>query len=217
MRTKRETKIRLFRRMVLYTVFIGIIVIFSSCFVDYGLDTENYDVVVTYYDSTYNFGTANKYSLVDSVVQIGSGSMTRAYDDLIKQEVISNLASLGWTRVYDSTANVFVTLGVTSSTYIVNSYDWWYYYGWYGGWGYYPYYGPGWGWYYPYPTTDYTFTTASVIITMVDPSKGNQNTKTVPVEWLAIINGVINGSAPQARISSGIDQAFSQSPYLLVK
>lgn len=218
METKHETKFRLFGRIVLFTAFLGISLIFSSCFVDYGLNTENYDVVFTGYDSTYRFGTAKYYSLPDSIVQIGNGgSITRAFDDLIIQEVTSNFASMGWTRVYDNTADVIVTLSVTTSTYVIDSYDWWYYWSWYPGWSYYPGYGSGWGYYYPYPPSEYSFSTASLIINMADPSKGNQSNKTLPVEWLAIMNGVMNGSNQQARLSGGIDQAFIQSPYLKVK
>jgi hypothetical protein len=218
--SKQKTRFSMFRRIVLFTAFLGIIFTFSSCFVDYGLDTNNYDVVASYYDTTYIWGTANKYSLIDSVVQLGDGSITHDYDGLIKQSVIDNMTRMGWTRVYDSTANVVIALGVTTTTTYVYGSGWYDYYGWYGGWYYWDnnnyYY--DYSWYYPYyPTTSYSYTTGTVMMSMIAPALKNTTNKTLPVEWIGIINGVANASSTSSRITSGINQAFTQSPYLQVK
>ncbi len=198
METKHETKFKLFKRIVLFTAFLGIGFIFSSCFVDYGLDTTNYDVVVTYHDTTYNFAPVTTYYLSDTVKHVGEG-ISSAYDNTIKTQIQTNLNKLGWTQAGYLTANVRVMPAISSSTYV--TYDYWGYY--------------GWGWYYPYyPTVSYTYTTGSVFVLLVDPSKANTSTTTQPVQWIAVCNGLANGSSPTSRIQAGIDKAFSQSPYL---
>jgi len=157
---KPKQKNKMYKKTLLFTALFGMSVILSSCFVDYGLDTNNYDVVATSYNSSYNFGAVTKYGLVDTIVHFGEDEVTRAYDPQIIDKVAAELTLLGWERVYDSTANVVVNMGTTSSTTVVygSSYGW-DYYGWYDSprdrgyyysW-YYPYYG-GYNYSYTYET-----------------------------------------------------------------
>jgi hypothetical protein len=199
METKHKTQIKLFKRIVLFTAFLGIGFFFSSCFVDYGLDTTNYDMVGTFYDTTYNFGASHTYFLFPEVKKLGDG-LTSSYDNTILTRVQKNLNDYGWTQSTDSTScDVRVYTGITSSTYVVQ--DWYSYYGWY--------------WYYPYyPTYSYSYTTGTVLIFMGDWHNANNTTHTLPIPWLGILNGLANGSSGTQRIQTGIDQAFLQSPYL---
>jgi hypothetical protein len=215
--SKQKIKIKMFKQTVLFAALFGMTVLISSCFVDYGLNTSNYDLVVTDHNSQYNFGAVTKFAFIDSVVHYGTDEVTRAYDNQIKTKVLSEVTALGWQRVYDSTANLTIMLGTTSSTTTVYGYyDWWGYYGWYGGWSYYPTYGPGSSYYYPYYPygyeTAYSYTTASLVISMADPADGSNNK--LPIEWMAVMNGLVGLSDASTRINSAIDQAFSQSPYL---
>jgi hypothetical protein len=52
---------------------------------------------------------------------------------------------------------------------------------------------------------------------MVDQARIDPNNEKIPVIWAGIINGVLESSESgvKARLSSGIDQCFIQSPYLL--
>jgi hypothetical protein len=52
---------------------------------------------------------------------------------------------------------------------------------------------------------------------IVDNSRVDLTTKTIPVIWAGLINGATGGSSEnvKSRISTGIDKCFDQSPYLL--
>jgi hypothetical protein len=211
------------RRSIIGAIFILLPVVstvFYSCYYDYGLDTTNLDVVSTFYDNGYSFSNVNSYFLADSVVH--DSQISNNYDDQILTKVESELNALGWTRLYpggNDTADVTVLISALSTTTTVAYYnDWYSYWGWYGGWGYYPSYGygAGWSWYYPYyPTYSYySYTTGTIIITLTDPRTGNTAEQKLPVQWLCVINGLLDGVNVSSRINTTIDQAFTQSPYL---
>lgn len=215
--SKQKTKTKIFKMAFLFTAIFGISVIFSSCFVDYGLDTNNYDIVATNHNSSYNFGTVTKYTILDSVVHYGEDQVSHTYDSQILSKVKSEFNALGWEQVFDTTANVTVMLGTTSSTTMVygNS-SWWDYYSWYPGWSYYPSYGSGWSWYYPYYPSgyDYTYTysTGSLVVILTDLKQGANSQ--LPVQWIAVMNGLMNSTDVSSRLNTAIHQAFVQSPYL---
>jgi hypothetical protein len=214
------------RALLIFCLILPIVAV--SCYYDYGMSVEDFDVVVTRYDSTADFGAISTYAMPDSVVHlIGDGEVrevNRLFDSLILQTVSDNMAARGYTREMDPENNApdaIVLVSVTSSNiYAVASYyPYWDYWGWYPGWGYYPGYGPGWGisypWY-PYPTAVYSYSTGSVLIDMVDADSQDDAEQLVSSIWLGGMNGVLNDTQEslEARIESGIDQCFSQSPYL---
>jgi hypothetical protein len=82
-----------------------------------------------------------------------------------------------------------------------------YYGGYWGGW---------YGWYYPYPVTS-SYTTGSLVTTMVDQKDLDIDGKGRAV-WNFIINGLLEGSSATftTRYVKGIDQAYTQSPYLKI-
>lgn len=189
-------------------------VIFSSCYYDYGLDSDtNYDVVFTFYNPDFNFSTIQNYYLYPTVKGVGGGTVTGTYADQIISETQQNLNELGWTQITDSNAAIntpntmyIVTGEVTTTTTEVScGYDWWGYYG---------------GWYYPdyYCGYSYTYTTGTIAILMANGD--DLNGGTVPVQWSGVLNGLTNssggstGGTVQQRITKGINQAFEQSPYL---
>ena len=208
---------RAVRKAALLVALFSVSLMMSSCFVDYGLEDGNYDLVATSYDPSYNFGGVTKYTMIDSVVQIGTDPISHAYDDQIKTKIRAELNALGWQEVNDTTANVTVMMSSFSTTTVVYGYgSWWDYYGWYGGWSYYPTYGAGSSWYYPYYPGGYypayEYTTGSLAITMVDLRLGANDE--LPVQWIGILNGLMGSGNVSSRIDSGISQAFAQSPYL---
>ncbi len=52
---------------------------------------------------------------------------------------------------------------------------------------------------------------------MVDQARVDPSVEKIPVIWAGIINGVLQSSESgvKTRLSTGIDQCFNQSPYLL--
>ena len=187
-------------RKLLYSLPVLMLVVISSCYQDYGLDTSNYDVVVTLYDNTYNFQSVTKYYLADSLV-IGNDT-DPSYKSAIFTNVNENLVALGWTRVTQpADADVVLSAGVTSTTTYVDNGGgcWWDYYGYY--------------WCYPDYGYDYTYTTGTVFLLLNDRASAVQGGNNQP-EWMAAINGLADQGNVVSRINTTVDKAFSQSPYL---
>jgi hypothetical protein len=181
-------------------------------------DERTKDLTLTLYDNTNDFTPYLTYSIVDTVGNLFEAEEgdtntlePSKYSELIINQINSNMASLGYTKV-DTSANpdLFInahTLGVDIN-YIGSYYP---YYGWGGGgyWGY-----PGYGYYYPYYYS-YTKSFGTVILEMIDAKNRNDQTNQLTVVWNASILGATNSSsAANSRITSGIDDAFAQSPYL---
>jgi len=187
--------------------------LFSGCYPGGADFTEDYDVVYTNHSASYDFQGKSTYSMPDKIVvdvDIDKGDtipvyMKQIYADPILQKIDDNMANLGWTKVDISTGpDVLLTpAGISSTTYY---YDYWYCW-WYGGW-----YG-GWGWYYPPYVTVSSFTTGTLVMTIQDPNVDSPINSSVAV-WVAGINGILSGAYNIGRITSGVDQAFSQSQYL---
>lgn len=184
--------------MAIAISFTGII---SSCYYDYGIDPNTSNVVVTAYNNTYNFQNVSTFYLDDSVYQVGGSNIVNPYASTIINTTRLSLLALGWTETTDTAlADVYVSTGVTTSTYTVDSYDYW----WYGG---------GYSWYYPpYYSYSYSYTTGTVAILIADPNLAT--TDQLPIEWSGVLNGVTGQTNPAGLITDGINQAFSQSPYL---
>ena len=214
MKTKKKNLIVLFSLLILSSFIL------YSCYPDYGLTTTDYDTVITLYDKDANFKKPT-YAMPDTVVHLveegtPEEDIDRSKDALILSTVVSNMTSLGYERVpVDTTAEApgyVLLVGVTSAeNYGVVSYPGWGYWGgwgWYGG--YYPYY-PGWGY-----TYTYSYTTGTIFMTMIDPDKRDDDNLVAAV-WGARLNGVISNSSSinvSSRITTRINDAFNQSPYL---
>ncbi len=196
-----------FLRSILLPVILIAAVSIPSCYYDYGLDTDNYDVVGTFYNKDYNFGAVNKFYLKNSVIHIAGGNLSSQYDALILEKTKENLLNLGWTEVApqdSATADVIVSTGVTTTTNVVYDdgngcwYDYW-----------------GYSWCYPSYSYTYTYTTGTIVILMGDRRVTTGGT--LPAQWNALMNGLAGESStgnPTQRITNAINKAFSQSPYL---
>jgi hypothetical protein len=152
--------------------------------------------------------------------------------------VASNMASYGWTRVEYAPDVPEPDVMIAVSAIITTNYTvgWWYPYypgwGWGWGWGWYKegsaergtdywyggwggYYPPGYGWgYVPYYSS---YTTGTLLMEMTNPEDYRViNNDTVnPIYWAGGLNGILGSTTTNtARVESGIDQAFEQSPYL---
>jgi len=201
-----------YQKILYIPLMVCIIILFSSCYSDYGLTEEDYDIVITLYDTTADFGSYKTFIIPDSVVQLGGSSITSAYNETILNTFINQMESRGYTRIYPNDtarADLIALASVTTTQNYVYT-DYWSYWGWYGWGGYYPYGGYG---YYPYYTS-YTFTTGTVFMNLIDVAKSDTTNKKIASVWLGALNGVTQYSNVSNRIINGISQAFTQSPYL---
>jgi len=198
-------------------------------------------VAATLYDKAYytpgtganKFEELRTFEVVDTIVHIiatgDEDNMSRKHDEFIIEQVRLNMLKLGFVEESNPGVNppdVSITLSALSSEHEV--YTWYPYWGWYWGYPYknadsdanskkssvaYDYYYP----WYPYGTY-YTYQSASLLMEMVDVARIDPDEEAIPVIWAGIVNGVLEQSqttSTQNRLSKGIDQCFSQSPYLL--
>ena len=189
-----------------------------SCTTDYNLSTSDYDTQITLYVPGVDFSSYKTYLMPDTIMHlVGEGDkddISRKYDALIISNIESNFAARGYVKLSDTTVqkvDFVVALTAYSSTYVGYYYDYWYY------WGYYPpyggYWGPGYGY---YPPVTYSYTTGSLIISMIDPAKSDVVNKKISPMWFGRISGLLGDtySSTQTRILNALNQTFAQSPYL---
>src|SRR5262245_28357013 len=217
---QRNKRARNTRRM-LYAVpalMALVIMMLAGCYPGEVNSVAELDLVTTLYDKDANFGALRTYALVDSIVHFCDNpeldqncptELTRRYDAQILSEVKQQLESDGFTEAASpQQANVLVVVAATATDNYGYAYYGWYWDYWYG-------YPPGYGWYYPGYAVPYEFTTGTIFIGMIDPTKADSANKRLGSVWLAAINGLLGeGGSPQTRITTTISQAFRQSPYL---
>ena len=205
------------KKNVFRVVLLFMVATLAGCYPDGPDYVDEYDIVYTNYNDQYNFSGKLTYAMPDSVVKI-TGSvidgepvefLNPTYSNLILGQIEANMLSRGYQRVNlidDPDYVLFPSaIEITNISYY---YDYWgYYYGWY----YPPYYG---GWYYPYPIVT-SYTTGTVIMSLIDNQNFNPSDKQEAV-WTGLINGVLEGASTDyaGRIRRSIDQAFTQSQYL---
>lgn len=206
------------RKIINPIILLFAVVTIWGCYPGGAEYIDDYDLVYTNYDSSYSFANQPKYTMSDKIVLLDGTPPVPGIptdDDYVNQIyantaitiIKNNMAALGYTFVADTTFNPdFILLtGATSSTTLVY-YDYGYYWGWY-----YPYYP-----YYPYYYVS-SYTSGSLIMNLVSrkPEYMNPINQSRSV-WTGIVNGVLTGSNSNytARLTTTINQAFNQSPYL---
>ncbi|MFZ5570240.1 MAG: DUF4136 domain-containing protein [Thermodesulfobacteriota bacterium] len=196
-------------------ILIAFILCLASCYGESGDDYEDYGLVLTAFDKETDFQANRTYALPNSVEVLppedDSGDSDHVYDSLILAEIESHMNAYGYVREEDPRTNppdIYLTVSQSTTDYF---YYWDYYsYGWWG---------TGWYWGYPcydcYSTIEYAYSTGTIFINMVKTSEIDEENQVVPSIWFAALNGVLNaGKSVSSGIQSGINQAFSQSPYL---
>lgn len=203
-------------------IVIGLFVlsIISGCYPE-GYETyEETDIVITDYNMEYNFSGINTYYMPDTIHYIGDDDPDREWDSFIIDEIEKGFLGVGYTRINDydplNLPDVIVTVSaLENESTNIYSYP---YYGY--GWGsYYPYYGYGWGYpYYPYSGYGYavSYSIGTVFWNLWDPTNVDTASETIPIEYTAIINGLMGSSqsTSESRITDAVNKAFIQSPYL---
>lgn len=174
-------------------------------------------VVQTAVASGSNFSDYKTFYISDTVAYISTDPkdsiLTNDIADQLTAQIRKNLEARGFRYVpIGSSPDLGVnTLAVKDVDVGVVYPGWW--------WGYPGYWDPWyWGWYYPYYypwSVAYSVTTGSVIAEIIDLKHVNENQK-LQVTWTMSLNGALGSSSSTnlQRALTGIDQAFTQSPYL---
>ena len=236
------SKIRLWNRLGAAVVIVSLFM--TACYNYHDETyLDELDITATYYDTAFNFQQNTTFAIRDSVgiisdyltdAEIAAFYRAGGGNDQIKALVRSNMITLGYTEVpaaanCDIGVNLMVAAVENTATY---GYGWWYsyydYYYWYWG-GWYPYYGYPW-----YPLT-YTYQTGTLLMEFAEGSSirayrtwaddkseyeiEHANPDEVPqihFIWQSILNGVAGTdvSYNKDRAERGINEAFTQSPYL---
>jgi hypothetical protein len=179
-----------------------------ACYPGDPISATDLDLITTFRNPDADFSTQQMYAMPDTLLYLSkdgveSGSLDPAADQAVLAAIDRNMQEAGYQKVADpANADVLVVpLGTTTKWTGGSCYPW------YWDWWYTPY--PGWC----YPVV-YNYTTATLLITMVDASKTG-NSGSVEAMWIAGLNGILaSGVNTTARIDQNINQAFEQSPYL---
>ena len=179
MRKNKQIKILL---VLIFTAVSSLLI--TSCYPDYGLTVEDFDIVATFKDDAANFQTYKTYFMPDSIKRLADGaigSSNTQYDAQILQEIKNQMQAYGYTPVPEQLADVKLFVGLTTSTTYAYYPGYWYgYYGWY-----YPWYGYGGGY-------TYAYSSGSLFVTMFDPDKMDAAKQILGAVWSGTLNGVLD-------------------------
>jgi len=182
------------------------IVVLQSCYPGDEITYSDSDIVATFYDKEADFATKLTFAMPDAIIRLDDeGNPVNdpgVNDQLAMNRIKSNLDQAGFTEITDpdsitNVPDVLVIAFANQSTWVSGGcYSSWY--SWY-----YPYY----GWCYP---VYYTYDIGSLVIVMIDPTESRN------ALWVAALNGILEdtNAGIADRVTDGIDQAFTQSPYL---
>jgi hypothetical protein len=226
MHQRREGRKRWAARTLATGTALGLLLWLPACYPGDPTSVTQLDVVITTPYSTVIFGSFTNYAMPDSVVHIGNDSiiediidLPRTFDDLILETVADNMETLGYEREDDPLNNGADLVLLVAAVGVENT-DYWYYGGWWGYWGYYPGWGywggyPGYGWYYPpYYGGSVTYEVGTLMLFLVDPDAYDPEQDAIGVVWAGAVRGLLTSNPTSVRVIDGIDQAFTQSPYL---
>lgn len=182
--------------------------------------TSDYSLVITDYDTEFDFGSKSTYYMPDTIsFSTNNDKITEADIVIIEKTVIDrielNMQNRGYERV-DTTFTGVPDLFIGAAALAIENSG----VGWVPGWGY-PGWGWGWGgWYYPpYYPVGYSYSTGTVLILMGDPSQDGiieDGEIKLPVAWNAGLDGLLSSyrSNNVEGLKLLIDQAFEQSQYI---
>jgi len=198
-------------KLIFYLAF-GIAIVLNSCYPNDTVYYEDLDVVYTNYDDQFDFASKGTYSMPDKIVKVTGNLIEGETPEFVKEpqntqmldKIKTNMTAMGYTLTVDpANADLVLFPAVWTNTTVYYWYDYWCWY--------YPYY-CGWGWGYPTYTTSYT--TGTLVMTLVADGVDYIDPATV---WTAAANGLLSGAYSTTRVNDAIDQAFEQSPYLNTK
>jgi len=206
-------------RATLAPLFLILSSVVTGCYPEQISSLTSAVSVTTLVDSQMPLKTARTFALPDTILHParaqGADIIGHEHDAEILATIRSNFVAMGWSEVKDVAVqrpDVVVLTFVLEQTNTGVAYS-----GWWGGWGYWPGwpvgYGPDWAWGYPGNVTTFTYETGTLAMVMLDIRNGDQSAKSVPILWAGAVNGAL-AIASIGDALAGIDQAFTQSPYL---
>ena len=194
----------------------AIVFLLTQCYPEGPEYIEELDLVYSNYDPAADFTAKQTYAIPDKIMKIDDdliagddpNYLNEIYAGPMLDRINQNMSTNGWQKVEkDENPDVLlapVAIELTTTVYYGYGgyWDWWY-----GGW---------YGWYYPYPVTT-SYSTGSLVVTMLDAKNLSPDDK-MPAVWNFIVNGLLEGSTSEfnARYTKGINQAFTQSPYIKI-
>jgi len=201
----------------MFGVLVAGLATLAGCYPKEAETLSDTDLVYTNYDTNFDFNTDKTYILVDSIVYDSGATPDASVNAAILNTIITNMNSLGWTRItdYDHPDSANVVILATVITVNVQQVGYFPGYGWGGWWG--GWYGGGYPGYGGIPIT-YNYDVGTLIIDMMDPTTYDESTNppSINLVWGSVANGVLSSSATAntSRIERVINQAYTQSPYL---
>lgn len=173
-------------------------------------------VVSTNYDPGANFASYSTYSIATDTIGFVSNQsadtiLTNTKSELVRpiiSRLMANIESRGFTRVdRNDDPDLAINAVIVNN---LNLFQQWVDPGYY-----YPgYYGYNSYYYYPYPYVEtYAENTATLVVEIIDLKNRNANNE-VKVIWAAYAGDLVSTVNRLAQTEQGIDQAFSQSPYI---
>ncbi len=198
-------KMSLRTKLSLILLILGMAVVLYSCYPGDAITAADTDIIATYYDKDANFSTKLTFSIPDEIIRLDENgdpiNDPGVNDQQILNKIKDKLESAGYDLIAtpDSSnrPDVLVVAFANKSTWVSGGcYSSWYSF-------YYPYY----GWCYP---VYYTYDIGTLLIVMIEPTESKN------ALWVAALNGILEdtNSGILSRVNDGIDQAFTQSPYL---
>ena len=201
------------KKRISIVLILASVLLLAGCYPQGPEYIEETDIVLTTHNDSYDFTAKATYAMPGRIVKItgdvAEGEEPSFIPDVTATAILgmiaTNMQELGWTRVdLEDDPDVILLPAAWETTTVYYWYDYWYW--WYGG-----YYGGYWPYYPPVYASSYT--TGTMLMSIVDP--GLTSTDGNPInQWRGAISGLLTGSYDANRIQKGIDKAFSISPYL---
>jgi hypothetical protein len=198
-------------------VLLAAAVYLGACTPGSEITASESDIVGTLYNNQFDFGAVMTYAMPDSIFHI-TGDDDEPDSDLISRDndadilalVESKFEARGYTRVDPGANPDFQVLIAVTAVEVWGVYSYYPWNPWYPG---YPWY----GWYYPPAVgASYQYTLGTLFIQMGEYFDTIPGDETPAAYWMAAVNGVMDDTSSNRarRLTSGINQAFTQSPYL---
>lgn len=192
----------------------------AGCYPGEVTSIDQLDLVATVRNPDFGFGSVGSFYMPDTIVQLNEGEqgaidIDRSHDDEILAKVRGKLLALGWSELDEGDIDngLVPDIAVLNLVSASQNTTWWV--GYPGGcWD--PYWCWGWGW--PPSVGVSTYSAGTYFVVMGDAAgvtTPGANDDLAGV-WGGVMDGVLssNSASNFTRLLSGIDQMFTQSPYL---